>query len=271
MSNIEFTKMHGLGNDFVIIDSRKQQFKASPEVIRHIANRHRGIGCDQFVLLEESNKADVFMRFYNADGSESGACGNATRCVAWLIMQENGKDSAELESISGILSCKKAGPMMVSVNMGKAMIDWKQIPLSQETDTLSLDIEAGVLKNPVAVSMGNPHAVFFVDNIRTVPLQELGPKLEHHKIFPQRANSGVAEITSKNEINLRVWERGSGETEACGTGACAAAVAALRSGLTGNNVTVHLPGGDLQIEILAENVVIMTGPAALVFKGECFF
>jgi diaminopimelate epimerase len=268
MRNIPFIKMHGLGNDFVIIDSRVHKYAFTEAQIRHIADRHRGIGCDQFVLLQNSAKADVFVRFYNADGSESGACGNASRCVAWLVMQENNSDLVTLQTAGGLLSCRKTGDMQVAVNMGKAKTEWHEIPLAHECDTLELDIAAGVLKHPTAVSMGNPHAVFFAKNINELPLHEFGPHLEHHKMFPERANIGVAEVIADNEINLRVWERGCGETEACGTGACAAAVAAYRRKLTGNNVLVHLAGGDLHIEIQPENVVIMTGPVAVSFKGE---
>jgi diaminopimelate epimerase len=268
MNNIPFIKMHGLGNDFVIVDSRDKQYRFTPKMIEKIADRHLGVGCDQFVLLEKSNEADCFVRFYNADGSESGACGNATRCVAWLLMQETGAEKVTLESTSGLLYCTRAGNMEIAVNMGKARTNWQEIPLARATDTLNLDISSGTLKNPVAVSMGNPHAVFFVDDIKSIPLEELGPKLEHHEIFPERANIGVAEVLSNSKILLRVWERGSGETSACGTGACAAAVAGFLRKKTGNNVTVSLPGGDLHIEIQPENIVIMTGPVAVSFKGE---
>jgi diaminopimelate epimerase len=268
MTNIPFIKMHGLGNDFVIVDTRTHKYTFTPEMIEQIANRHEGVGCDQFVLLESSSNAACFVRFYNADGSQSGACGNASRCVAWLVMQEAGCDEVLLETSSGILSCRKTDDLLVAVNMGKAKTKWHEIPLSKDVDTLNLGIEAGCLKNPVAVSMGNPHAVFFVDEVENVALSEFGPTLEHHAMFPERANIGVAEIVSDSEIILRVWERGAGETQACGTGACAAAVAAFRRKLTGNNVLVHLPGGDLHIEIQAENVVIMTGPVAVCFTGE---
>jgi diaminopimelate epimerase len=268
MTNIPFIKMHGLGNDFVIIDSRSEKYSLTDHAIAQIANRRRGVGCDQLVILENSANTDAYVRFYNADGTESGACGNATRCVAWLIMQENGSDSVKLESSAGKLRCKKAGDMQVSVNMGLARTGWHDIPLSREVDTMYLPIESGILKKPTAVSMGNPHAVFFVENAADVPLHILGYGLEHDELFPERANIGVAQVLSRNEIKLRVWERGTGETEACGTGACAAAFAAFSRDLVNNDVLVHLAGGDLKIEIQPDNSVIMTGPVAFVFSGN---
>lgn len=268
MEKIPFLKMHGLGNDFVIIDERQHSYKLDEKAVRHIADRHFGVGCDQLVLLKNSQNADCFMEFYNSDGSKSGACGNATRCVGSLIMQETGKKKIRLETISGILECTDAGENGVSVNMGKARTAWQEIPLARDVDIMNLAIGDGQLQNPVAVSMGNPHAVFFVEDTVAVDLHKSGAVLEHHEIFPERANISSAQVISKNHIKLRVWERGSGETSACGTGACATAFAAFKRGLTENNVKVSLPGGDLFIKIEDDNTVIMTGAATLVFKGE---
>jgi diaminopimelate epimerase len=268
MEKIPFIKMHGLGNDFVIIDERATNYSLMPKMVQDISSRNRGVGCDQLVVLKKSDNADCFVVFYNADGSRSGACGNATRCVASLIMQETNKKNVTLQTEAGILSCADAAEFGITVNMGKARTSWQEIPLAREADTLHVGIGEGELSDPVAVSMGNPHAVFFVKNTAAVDFGTLGPKLEHHEIFPQRANIGVAEIISKSAIKLRVWERGTGETEACGTGACAAAFAAYSRGLTNNDVVVSLPGGDLRIQIGDDNNVMMTGGATLVFKGE---
>ena len=269
MKNIPFIKMHGLGNDFVIVDERSVDYSFTAEMVQRISNRREGVGCDQFVVLAKSKKdnCDCFVRFYNADGSESGACGNASRCVAWLLMEEFSKEKVVLETMSGQLVCKKTGENAVCVNMGKAKNDWKNIPLAYETDTLHLAIEQGDLKDPVAVSVGNPHVVFFVENVAEVNLEKEGSILENHDIFPDRANIGIVQIVSESEIILRVWERGTGETRACGTGACAAVVAAGRRGLVGDNVVVHLTGGDLQIEICDDNI-IMTGPVVVSFSGN---
>lgn len=266
MKNIPFIKMHGLGNDFVIIDIREKEYSFSNDEVRKIADRHKGVGCDQFVTIDKSDKADCFVRFYNSDGGEAGACGNASRCVAWLLIKESGVEHVTLETVAGILNCEKKGDELVSVDMGQAKTDWNEIPLSNQIDTLNIPISSGELKNAVGVSMGNPHAVFFVDNVDLIDLQEHGAKLEVDSIFPEKANISVAQIITKNEIKLRVWERGVGETNACGTGACAAAVAAHRRGLVESQVSVGLPGGNLFIEYSGSNV-IMTGPVATVFKG----
>lgn len=267
MKNIPFIKMHGLGNDFVIVDCRTEKYSFTPELVQFIANRHEGVGCDQFVTIEKSEVADCFVRFYNADGSESGACGNATRCVAWIIIEESGANNAALETVSGVLNCKRAGDKLVSVDMGKAKIKWQDIPLSSELDTLHLPLEDGDLKDGVAVSMGNPHAVFFVNDVDAVDLQNSGSRLEVNDLFPERANISAAQVTGKNSIKLRVWERGTGLTQACGTGACATAVAAFRCNLTASDVTVSQPGGDLHIKIGEDLNVTMTGPVAISFEG----
>lgn len=266
MEPIEFIKMHGLGNDFVIIDLRVQKLTLTPEVIQIIADRHRGVGCDQLVTIETSSRADCLVKFYNADGSESGACGNASRCVGALMMEETGQDTATLETTTALLHCRRNNDQ-IAINMGQPRTNWQDIPLAKETDTLHLGISLGELSDPVAVSMGNPHMVFFVENAEAIDLATLGPQLEHHPLFPERTNVEAAQVLSSNAIRLRVWERGSGETPACGTGACATVVAAQRRGLVGNHVTVHLPGGDLHIEREKSGEVIMTGPVAKTFSG----
>ncbi|MDA0782569.1 MAG: diaminopimelate epimerase [Rickettsiales bacterium] len=266
MENIPFLKMHGLGNDFVIIDGREKNYSFTSDEVQKICDRHTGVGCDQFVVIEDSEKADCLVNFYNADGSKSGACGNATRCVAWIIIKENNRENVSIETAGGILNCEKRGFELVSVDMGIAKTAWQDIPLSKDVDTLHLPLSSGQLKDGVAVSMGNPHAVFFVENVDSVDLQNSGAKLEVNELFPQRANISAAQIISNKQIKLQVWERGAGETKACGTGACAAVVAANLRGLVEQDVEVNLPGGDLQISYI-NGRVNMTGAVATVFKG----
>lgn len=262
-----FIKMDGAGNDFVVFDARKKALPLTSTQAKHIADRDKGIGCDQVIVIEPSADADAFMRIYNSDGGEVESCGNAVRCVAWLLMQESGKRAVDVTSKGGAMHCDAAGEKQVRVDMGPPHLGWQEIPLAEEKDTLHLGIGEGVLQDPVGVSMGNPHAVFFVKDAASVPLKELGPKLEHHPLFPQRANIGAAQVVSQNHIKLRVFERGAGETLACGTGACAALVAAHRRGLTGRKATVSLPGGDLIIEWLDAGNVLMTGPIRKSFEG----
>jgi len=270
MSSRPFIKMHGLGNDFVVVDARAEPFPLTDALAKAIADRREGVGCDQLLILEPptNGSADVFMRIRNHDGGEVGACGNGTRCVAALVMGETGRDAITIETNAGLLYAKAAGKDRVTVDMGEARLGWRDIPLSEERDTLHLGIENGPLKDPVGVSMGNPHAVFFVDDVESLPMEDLGPPLEHHPLFPERANIGAAEVIGKDRLRLRVWERGVGETRACGTGACAAAVAAARRGLTGRKVEVVLTGGSLIIEWLDNGHVEMTGPVATAFTGE---
>jgi len=270
MSARPFLKMHGLGNDFVVVDARREPFPLTDATAQAIADRRLGVGCDQLLILEKptNGSADVFMRIRNHDGGEVGACGNGTRCVAALVMGETGRDAIVIETSAGLLYAKAAGPDRVTVDMGEARLGWQDIPLSEERDTLHLGIENGPLKDPVGVNMGNPHAVFFVEGVESLPMDELGPPLEHHPLFPERANIGAAEVIGKDRLRLRVFERGVGETRACGTGACAAAVAAARRGLTGRRVEVVLTGGPLLIDWLENGHVEMTGPVATAFAGE---
>lgn len=264
---ISFTKMHGLGNDFVVVDARKQPVPFSHRQVRAIADRRTGVGCDQLIVMQPSDNADVYMRIFNSDGSEVDACGNATRCVAYLVMQDTQSHQLHIETNAGVLEARRRDGWDISVNMGKPRLDWKQIPLSQKADTLHLPIELEMLSDPVGVSMGNPHAVFFVPDINVIPLSRLGPLLEHHALFPERANIGIAQIISAGHILLRVFERGAGETLACGTGACAALVAANRRGLSGKKATIHLTGGELEIDWGETGDVWMTGPASATFTG----
>ncbi len=269
MSGPPFTKMHGLGNDFVVFDARRESIELDAGQARAIADRHAGVGCDQVIVVEppRSASADAFMRIFNADGGEIGACGNATRCVAAMVMKEKDASRAVIETAAGLLAASSAGDAMVAVDMGRAGLDWSDIPLAKEADTLHLGIEAGPLKDPVAVGVGNQHAVFFVDDAENAPLETYGPIIEHHEIFPERANVGAAQVLGEGEIRLRVWERGVGLTRACGTGACAAVVAAHRRNLTGRAVDVVLDGGRLAVEWLADGNIIMTGPVAVSFTG----
>ncbi len=260
-----FRKMHGAGNDFVVMDARAGGLPLAPARIAALADRHTGIGCDQLITLEQpgADGADVFMRIHNADGSEAGACGNATRCVAWLLHGESGRRGYVIQTVSGLLPAV-VGEAGVTVDMGAARLDWQEIPLAEAADTLALPIEG----RPAAVSMGNPHATLFVENLAAAPVTALGPLLEHHPIFPERANVGFAQVVAPDRIRLRVWERGAGLTLACGSGACAALVNAHRRGLTGRRAVLELDGGVLTIEWRPDGHVLMTGPAVLAFQGS---
>jgi diaminopimelate epimerase len=267
MDQLGFHKMHSLGNDFVIIDRRSDQLPLSSAQIRMIADRRRGVGCDQLLALEPSERADLFMRVYNPDGSEAEACGNGTRCVARMIMEQHGTSRARIETRADVLLVS-AGVQGYTVDMGRPRFAWHEIPLAQPMDTLALDLALGPLARPVALSMGNPHAVFLVDDVESIPLEQLGPALEHHPLFPQRANIGVAEVRDSHTIRLRVWERGAGLTAACGSGACAALVAAARRGLTERSADLLLDGGRLRIVWNQADRVLMTGPATHSYSGR---
>ena len=267
--SLSFLKMHGLGNDFVVLDSRRAPLMLSEAQVRTIADRRTGIGCDQLVVIEAArgSLSDAWMTIRNADGGEVSACGNATRCVAWLLMEETGRTSTVIETRAGLLDAERRGPRSVAVDMGRARLDWREVPLAEAVDTLHLGIGAGPLKDPVAVGMGNPHAVFFVDDVASIALEKHGPVLERHRLFPERANIEVAQVLAPDRIRMRVWERGTGITQACGTGACATLVAAARRGLTGRAAEVVLDGGSLTIEWLADDHVLMTGPVAVAYTG----
>jgi diaminopimelate epimerase len=264
-----FTKMHGLGNDFVVFDARDNALPLSAEQIRALADRHTGIGCDQLIVVERGRAklADAFMRIHNADGGEVSACGNATRCVADMVMRERGVDHAVIETGAGLLDAERASGGRVRVDMGPARLDWRDIPVKEACDTAHLPLALGPLSDPVGVNMGNPHAVFFVPDATAIDLARLGPQLEHHALFPERANIGIVAALSRERLRMRVWERGAGITLACGSGACAALVAAARRGLTGRHGFVVLDGGELEIEWLNDEHVAMTGPIATSFTG----
>jgi diaminopimelate epimerase len=270
MSGLPFLKMHGLGNDFVVIDARRRKLALAAESARRIADRHTGVGCDQLIVIEPARAglADAFMRIVNADGGEVAACGNATRCVADLIMREKQVSHVVIETDAGLLDAEAAGGGRVSVDMGPARLDWRDIPLALPADMLALDLAVGPLAGPTAVNVGNPHAVFFVANAEAIDLAALGPVIERHPLFPERTNVEVVEQLSASRLRMRVWERGVGITRACGTGACAAVVAASRRGLTGREAEVVLDGGTLAIAWGKDNHVIMTGPVATSFTGE---
>lgn len=268
---MKFMKMHGLGNDFVVLDHRDGQDRLTADQARFLADRKKGIGCDQIITMEtvSDSSADLFIHIMNADGSEVGACGNATRCIAWFYMEEHETDHCRIKTSSDILECTRAGKGAVTVDMGLPKTDWKQIPLLQEQDTLHLKIEVGQYTDPVAVNVGNPHCVFFVNDAEKVPLEDLGPKVEYDLSFPERTNVEFVTKLSDDKLRMRVWERGTGVTSACGTGATASFVAARRRGLVGQKVDIVLDGGVLTFEERAEDGhIIMTGPIAHVYDGE---
>jgi diaminopimelate epimerase len=269
-----FRKMNGLGNDFVVLDARSRALPLSPDAARAIADRKQGVGCDQLIALEPSNKADLFMRIYNADGGEVGACGNAARCVAALVAAERGQRQVSIETEAGVLGATLNEDGSVSIDMGAPRFAWNEIPLSEPFhDTRRIELQIGpiddpVLHSPSVVNVGNPHCLFFVEDAEAHDLARFGPMLEHHPLFPERANISLVEVLGPDAIKLRTWERGAGLTRACGTAACAAAVAAARRELTGRKVRVTLPGGDLFIEWREmDGHILMTGPYALDYEG----
>lgn len=257
-----FAKMHGLGNDFVVIDARESPVEITASRARAIADRHTGIGCDQLIVVGLSDKADVSMRIFNADGGEVEACGNATRCIPLFV----GRD-VTIETKAGLLDARLTDTG-ASVDMGAPRFEWDAIPLAYAMDTLSMPTSWEDLPPPAAVSVGNPHVIFFVEDLDAVESERIGPLIEHDPLFPARVNVNFAQILAPGHIRLIVWERGSGLTQACGTGACATAVAAIRRGLATGPVTVSLPGGDLLIDWKPGGHIQMTGPATFVFSGE---
>lgn len=269
-AGLPFVKMHGLGNDFVVVDLRTAPRALSDAAVRAIADRRTGVGCDQFITIEppKSAGATAWMGIRNADGSTVGACGNATRCVADILMREAGSDTVTIETAPGLLHAARAADGQVTVDMGPARLDWREIPLARAVDVEHLPLEAGPLRDAVGVSMGNPHAVFFVDDAEAVPLAEVGPRLEHDPLFPERANIEAVSLRPDGSLRMRVWERGTGITMACGTGACASVVAAVLRGHVARAADVVLDGGVLHIDWdRAANRVLMTGPVATSFTG----
>jgi diaminopimelate epimerase len=269
MGKIPFLKMHGLGNDFVVLDGRRAAIGLDAAGARALADRRTGIGCDQVILLEPPRDpaARVLMRIRNPDGSEAEACGNATRCVADLLHRETGEPRVRIETVAGLLEAEALPDGHVAVDMGPARTEWDEIPLARAMETDKVELALGPLAAPVCTNIGNPHATFFVDHVDAVDLAALGPVLEHDPLFPERANIGVAAVRDRRNIRLRVWERGAGITRACGSGACAALVAAHRRGLAERRAVVELDGGILDIAWREDGHVIMTGPVALSFEG----
>ncbi|SFT07560.1 diaminopimelate epimerase [Sulfitobacter marinus] len=263
-NGLPFMKMHGLGNDFVVLDGREagaESFSVTPTLAKAIGHRHFGVGFDQLAIIS-NGKGDAHLTFYNSDGSTAAACGNATRCIARFLMDETGKSSLHLTTDRGDLEARDLGDGQTSVNMGQPQLEWQDIPLAHAMDTLELPIEGA----PTATGMGNPHCTFFVDDVAAVDLASFGPEIEHHPLYPERTNVQVAQIVGPDHIRMRVWERGAGVTLASGSSSCATAVAAARRGLTGRKLRIDLDGGTLQID-WREDGVWMTGPTAHVFSG----
>lgn len=264
--------MNGCGNRFVVFDGRARPWRKTADEIRQIAHPNGKQAFDQIIGMESTPNGDVFMRIWNADGSEVSACGNATRCVGWLVQRETGQEEILIETEAGLLTARAAGDDMITVDMGEPRLEWEEIPLAEKMDTRFVDIKIGPMDNPVlsrpsCVNMGNPHAVFFVNDVNAYDIPAVGPLAEWHPLFPEGVNVGFAQVVDSQTIRLRVWERGAGLTLACGTGACAAAVAAARLGRTERKVKMILDGGELHIEWReSDNHVLMTGPVEL--EGE---
>ena len=260
--------MHGLHNHFVIVDARQEPFRPDSDEIVRICDPEQGIGADELIVMEPSDKADIFMRIYNVDGREVEACGNATRCVAWLLFEETSQSEVTIETLAGVLPCNRVSDDLVSVGMGLVSMDWQVIPLAEQRDTLHLDISEGNLEDPVALNVGNPHAVFFVDELDKVDIKALAPKIQANPLFPDGVNVSVAQVTGNSSMQLKVYERGVGLTMACGSGACAAAVAATKRGLLpAGRIDIALPGGLVTIDVAPDDSVTMTGPTAVEFEG----
>jgi diaminopimelate epimerase len=270
---MRYVKMNGCGNDFVILDARRAGALRLPtDEARAIADRKTGLGCDQVIAMEPSIRGDAFMRIWNCDGEEVSACGNGARCVAWLLMEEGG-DKKLVETAAGLLAAERRGSREVMVDLGSPLLKWEEIPLARAMDTVRMDyaVEAGGarVEGPGAANMGNPHIVFFVEDVEALPVAFLGARAERDALFPERVNVGFAEVRARDKIRLRVWERGAGLTKACGTGACAAVVAAHRAGLAARKADVIVDGGVLEIEWSEEDDrVRMTGPVELERVGE---
>ncbi len=265
-----FVKMQGLRNDFVILDGREQPYHPSTKEIVHICDRHEGVGADELLIVElaRSHNTTAFVRIINPDGREVEACGNATRCIGWLLLKECRQKEIRIETLGGILTCSLADEKLVSVEMGKIKTHWQDIPISEEMDTLHLNIGAGPLNDPVGMNIGNPHAVFFVEDVDTIDLPKYGKILQTHPLFTEEANIGVAQILDPETLKLSVWERPGNMTTACGTGACVAVAAAHRRGLTDKKrMTVIMPAGSVIIELKNENIAVMTGPIEVCYTG----
>ena len=263
-----FIKMHGLGNDFVIIDSRNNNYIINEKNIRLISNRRLGVGCDQVIEIKDSKSADIFMKIYNSDGSEAEACGNATRCVAGILFASSPKKKILIETVSGILKAESEANGNIKVDMGKPKLGWQDIPLSKNID--EINFEQFSLKNGFAVNLGNPHVVFFVEDLKNFTIDKIGPFIETNELFPQKVNVEICQIISDQKIRVMVWERGAGKTLACGSGACAVLVAAYKKGLSKEIAEIQLDGGSLNISwnIKTDNHLIMSGPVSVSFLGD---
>ncbi len=271
MSGLPFLKMHGLGNDFVVLDGRARALSIGPEAARRIADRRIGVGCDQLLILEPARDgAAARLVIRNADGGEAAACGNGARCIAALLLEESGAPAVTIDTAAGPVRALAKPGGRVEVDMGPALASWRVFPLAREiADTDHLPVSVGPLTDPVGVGIGNPHAVFFVLDAEAVDLERWGPEIEHHPLFPERTNVEVCTILARERIRMRVWERGVGVTRACGSGACAALVAAVRRGLAGRKAELVLDGGSLEVEWRAEDGhVLLTGPVATSFSGS---
>ena len=271
-----FRKMNGLGNDFVVLDLRAHPLALTDELARAIADREKGVGCDQLISIEPARSGgDAFMGIRNNDGTAVEACGNAARCIGQILLDETGKDTVTIETPAGDTVAMRGEADTITVDMGEPHLRWDEIPLSEEfQDTRAIELEVGplgdpIMHSPAVVNVGNPHAIFFVEDVDAIDLGRIGPMLEHHPLFPERVNISVAEVLSPTHIRIRTWERGAGLTKACGTAACASTVAAIRRRKTERRITVTLPGGDLTVEWReADNHIYMTGPATLDYESE---
>lgn len=272
-NSLAFKKMNGLGNAFVVLDAREGDPARIAAAGKHVANSRPELTCDQLIVVERSVMADGFMRIFNADGSEPGACGNAARCVAWLLAGEKGRPSVTIETRAGVLGATVESRERITIDMGEPRFDWAGIPLAEPfEDTREIAFQAGpvdgrVLASPSAVNAGNPHVIFWVEDPGAYDLSRFGPMIETHPLFPEKVNVSLARVTARDAVTIRTWERGAGLTKACGTAACATAVAAARKGFTDRRVTVTVPGGDLVIAWTAANRILMTGPSELEFEG----
>ena len=267
---INYTKMHGLKNDFIIIDARAKKIFLNKKNIRKISNRKKGLGCDQLVIIEKpkKKKTSAFIKFYNSDGSITKACGNATRCVAFLLMKEFKRKKIALETESTLVNAFLTKNNQVSVDIGKAYFKWKQIPLKRKVNINKVNFNIDSYINPTLINVGNPHIIFFMQNLKKINLKKVGPKIEKNPLFPERINVNFAKILKNNKIELRVWERGVGITKACGTGASATAVAAIKNKLINKRICyIHMDGGKLKIEYKKNGHIVMTGPIKTVKKG----
>ncbi len=272
--SLPFFKMNGLGNEIVVVDLRASSKEFNPDEVSAIA-ADRSSRFEQMMVLHAPRRpgTEAYVRIYNADGSEAGACGNGMRCVAWWLSQALGRSTMNLETRAGVLATSVETMASITIDMGEPKFDWRDIPLAEEfRDTRAIELQIGpiddpVLHSPSVVNVGNPHAIFWVDDVMAFDLERFGPMLENHPVFPERANISLANVTARDAISLRTWERGAGLTRACGSAACAAAVSAARKNLTGRRVTVSLPGGSIDIEWTDQNRILMTGPVEFEYEG----